>query len=111
MERNYVILRPKSNMTSNNLPEKAADENKQWFCNAVFPLEADPTTLYYYKVGCKTRGVGDKNTQKRWEILGSASTPQQDVKLLAGTLVHAGSFLWGTLKFDVCSLACRPCLL
>ena len=49
--------------------------------NAVFPLEADPTTLYYYKVGCKSRGgVGDKNPQKRREIFGSASTPRQDVK-------------------------------
>ena len=48
--------------------------------NAVFPLQADPTTLYYYKVGCKSRGVGDKNPQKRQKIFGSASTPQQDVK-------------------------------
>ena len=37
------------------------------------PLEADPTTLYIYKVGCKSRRVGDKN------IFGSASTPRQDV--------------------------------
>ena len=32
-------------------------------------------TLYTYKVGCKIRGVGDKNPQKRREIVGSASTP------------------------------------
>ena len=48
--------------------------------NAVFPLDANPTTLYYYKVSCKSRGVGDKNPQKRREIFGSASTPRQDVK-------------------------------
>ena len=48
--------------------------------NAGVPLEADPTTLYCYKVGCKTQGVGDKNPQKRREIFGSASTPRQDVK-------------------------------
>ena len=37
-------------------------------------------TLYYYKVGCKSRGVRDKNPQKRREIFGSASTPRRDMK-------------------------------
>ena len=32
--------------------------------DAVFPLEADFTTLYFYKVGCKSRG------QKSQKILG-----------------------------------------
>ena len=45
---------------------------------AGVPLEADPTTLYYYKVGCKSRG--QKIHKKRREIFGSASTPRQDVK-------------------------------
>ena len=49
--------------------------------NAGVPLEADPTTLYYYKVGCKSRGVRDKNPQKKTgNFFGSASTPRQDVK-------------------------------
>ena len=48
------------------------------FNNAGVPLEADPMTLYYYyKVGCKSWGVGDKNPQKRREIFGSASTPDR----------------------------------
>ena len=33
------------------------------------------------------------------------------VILLAGTMVHAGSFLWGTLKFGLWNLICSPCLL
>ena len=35
-------------------------------------------SLSIYKVGCKIRGVGDKNPQRR-ENFGSASTPRQDV--------------------------------
>ena len=37
-------------------------------------------TLCYYKVGCKSRGVGEKIHKKWREIFGSASTPQQDMK-------------------------------
>ena len=48
--------------------------------NAGVPLEADPTTLYNYKVSFKSRRVGDKNPKKKWEIFESASTPRQDVK-------------------------------
>ena len=33
--------------------------------NAVLPLEADSTTLYFYKVVCKSRRVGVKNPKKR----------------------------------------------
>ena len=33
--------------------------------NGAVPLEADPTTLSIYTVGCKSQVVGDKNPQKR----------------------------------------------
>ena len=35
------------------------------FSYAGVPLEADSMTLYFYKVGCKSRGVGDKNKQQK----------------------------------------------
>ena len=40
-------------------------------------------TLYYYKVDYKSRGVWDKNPEKKREIFVSASTPGQNVKLEA----------------------------
>ena len=62
--------------------------------NAGVPLEADPMTLYYLKVDCKSQGVGDKNPQKMLEIFGSAIIPRQDVKHKACLDLEA-DLLWG----------------
>ena len=44
---------------------------------AVFPQEADPVTLYYYKVGSKSRGLWDKNPEKSGKFLGPLQIPDR----------------------------------
>ena len=55
--------------------------------HGAVPLEPDPTTLYTYKVECKSWGggggggglLGTKSHKKGQKILGLASTSRQDV--------------------------------
>ena len=44
-------------------------------CNAGVPLEANPTTLYYYKAGCKSQG--QKSTKKGGKFLGRLQLPDR----------------------------------
>ena len=37
--------------------------------------------------------------------------PHKYATVLAGTVVHAGSFLWGHLNVGLWALVCNPCLL
>ena len=44
---------------------------------AGVPLDPDPMTLYYYKIGCKSLGVGDKNPQKGGKFMGRLQLPDR----------------------------------
>ena len=66
--------------------------------NAGLLLEADPTTLYYYKVGCKSRAGGMFSTRLVWKLPGQALKPQQTSRSKSPQAVLTNKQTWRNIQ-------------